>query len=450
LPGLALSARGGEVSALVAEGEVLGVSSRCALSRSLGVGVDIGTTTILCRLVDLDSGLSLGTRAELNAQRGFGADVLSRIVTAEEDGGLAELRDRIRSQIARMIVGLTLDAGVSTEEVASIALAGNTTMLHLLAGVPPGAIARAPFTPAFLAGRMEGAATLGLVRHSGCAAFLLPGVSAYVGADIVAGIAAIRLHEASGNSLYIDLGTNGEIAFGGRDGILCCATAAGPAFEGAGIEKGTGGFEGAIDSVWIEEDSIRCGTIGGRPAVGICGSGLIDALAALLDSGIVDETGRMADAAEADALPPAFGATITQGERGPLAYLDKRHDIYLSQADVRAAQLAKAAIAAGIDTLLHVAGRGLDEVDRLYLAGGFGSFLDVRSATRIGLLPLALADRVVTVGNTAGAGAAAACLSRAALEACSCVVSLCEYVELSGRSDFNAAYVERMAFPERG
>jgi uncharacterized 2Fe-2S/4Fe-4S cluster protein (DUF4445 family) len=450
LPGLALAARGGEVEALIAGDEVLGASSRRAGERSLGVGVDIGTTTVLCRLVDLGSGESLGARTELNAQRGYGADVLSRIAASEEGGGLEALRDRIRSQIARMIVDLTLDAGASAEEVASIALAGNTTMLHLLAGVPPGAIARAPFTPAFLAGRAEGAAALGLVSHPGCAAFLLPGVSAYVGADIVAGMAAIRLHESPGNSLYLDLGTNGEMAFGGRDGILCCATAAGPAFEGAGIEKGTGGFEGAIDSVWIEEGSIRYGTIGGRPANGICGSGLIDALAAFLDAGIVDETGRVADADEAGALPPALGALVAQGEDGPRAYLDRKREIYLSQADVRAAQLAKAAIAAGIDTLLLAAGRGLDEVDRLYLAGGFGSLLDVHGATRVGLLPPELADRVLVVGNAAGAGATAACLSRQALEACSRVVSLCKYVELSGRSDFNAAYIERMIFPERG
>jgi len=245
-------------------------------------------------------------------------------------------------------------------------------------------------------------------------------------------MAAIKFHEAPGRSLYLDLGTNGEIALGGKGGILCCATAAGPAFEGAGIEKGTGGFEGAIDSVWIEDGKARFGTIGNRPAIGICGSGLIDALAAFLDLGLMDETGRVDEAV---------------GER---VYLDRERGIYLSQADVRAAQLAKAAIAAGIDTLLGAAGCGLGEVERLYLAGGFGSLLGVRGAARVGLLPAELADRVVVVGNASGAGAAAACLSASALAACSRVASLCEYLELSGRADFNAAYIERMIFPERG
>jgi uncharacterized 2Fe-2S/4Fe-4S cluster protein (DUF4445 family) len=434
LPGLALSARGGEVEALIAGDEVLSVSPRRGRGgRALGVGVDIGTTTVLCRLLDLNAGRSLGARSEINAQAGYGADVLSRIAASEEPGGLEALRDPIRSQLRRMIAELAADAGggASVEDVLSIAVAGNTTMLHFLAGVPPGAMARSPFTPAFLGCRRESAAALALVAHSGCVAHLLPGVSAYVGADIVAGMAAIRLHEARGRSLYLDLGTNGELALGGKDGILCCATAAGPAFEGAGIEKGMGGFEGAIDSVWIEDGKARFGTIGGGPAKGICGSGLIDALAAFLDLGMVDETGRVDEAV---------------GER---MYLDQERGIYLSQADVRAAQLAKAAIAAGIDTLLGAAGCGLDEVERLYLAGGFGSLLDLRGAVRVGLLPAELSDRVLVVGNASGAGAAAACLSASALEACSRVASLCEYLELSGRSDFNAAYIDRMIFPER-
>ncbi len=441
LPGLALSARGGEVDALLVQGELFSVSSR-GDRRPLGAGVDIGTTTVLCRLLDLGTGESLGTRSAINAQAAYGADVLSRIAASEEPGGLEALRDGIRSQIAAMVASLVADAapsdaataggGAAAEDLVSIAIAGNTTMLHLLAGVPPGAIARAPFTPAFLAARVERAMDLGLVAHPGCAAFLLPGVSAYVGADIVAGMAAIGLHEKPGKSLYLDLGTNGELALGGKEGILCCATAAGPAFEGAGIEKGTGGFAGAIDSVWVEGGTLRFGTIGGLPATGICGSGLIDALAAFLDLGSLDETGRVDE---------ALGSRL---------YLDEGRDIYLSQADVRAAQLAKAAIAAGIDSLLAAAGCGPEDVERLYLAGGFGSLLDVRGAVRIGLLPAELADRVVVVGNAAGAGAAAACLSRGALEAAGRVAGLCEYIELSGRADFNAAYIERMTFPERG
>jgi uncharacterized 2Fe-2S/4Fe-4S cluster protein (DUF4445 family) len=453
LPGLARHCRGADggaaaVGALVADGEIIGVAPRCPGARVLGVGVDLGTTTVVVFLVDLATGERLGSRSELNAQRPFGADVISRIEAASKPEGLAALSGRVRSQIAAMAAALAEGAGAAAEDLVSFAVAGNTTMLHLLAGVPPEAIARSPFIPAFLGRRVESAAALGLAAHPGCAAILLPGVSAYVGADIVAGMAAVGLQDAEGRSLFLDLGTNGEIAFGGRDGIVCCATAAGPAFEGAGIEKGTGGVAGAIDSVWIEDGSIRFGTIGGAPATGICGSGLVDALAAFLDCGIVDDTGRMADADEARALPPAIRGLLEEGPRGPFAYLDRARGIYLSQADVRAAQLAKAAIAAGIDTLLKLSGVGADGADRLYLAGGFGSLLDVRSAARIGLIPSALADRVIVVGNASGAGATAACLSRRRLADCDRARASSTYVELSSRPDFNEAYVERMMFPE--
>ena len=450
LGALARNSRDGlTIQAVVADGEVLSVAPQVPGRRSLGLGVDLGTTTVVAFLVDLATGERLGTRAELNSQRSFGADVISRIESASTPGGLETLRGRISCQIAAMARGLAQGVGAREGDIVSFAIAGNTTMMHLLAGAPPDAIARAPFAPAFLNRRIESAAALGLVEHEGCAAILLPGLSAYVGADIIAGLAAIGLHEAEGRSLFLDLGTNGEIAFGGRAGIVCCATAAGPAFEGAGIEKGSGGVEGAIDSVWIDEGCIRFGTIGGAPATGICGSGLIDALAVLLECGLVDDTGRVVDETEAAALPPSLRALVGEGERGPRVYLDRERGIYISQGDVRAAQLAKAAIAAGIDTLLKVEGVGPGDVASLYLAGGFGSLLDVSSAVRIGLIPKELAQRVIVVGNASGAGATAACLSRRRLEACDRVRAACSYVELSSRPDFNEAYVERMMFPER-
>jgi uncharacterized 2Fe-2S/4Fe-4S cluster protein (DUF4445 family) len=449
LPGLARHCReGAAVAALVAEGEVLDVAPLRPGSRSLGVGVDVGTTTVVCRLVDLSTGEFLGSASELNAQGSFGADVISRIGAASGPGGLEALQVRITSQVSEMAASLARRANAAPEDLACLAISGNSTMLHLLAGVPPEAMARTPFAPAFLGRRIESAAALGLCAHRGCAAILLQGVSAFVGADIVAGMAAIGLHEASGRSLYLDMGTNGEIAFGGSFGILCCATAAGPAFEGAGIERGSGGVRGAIDSVWMEDGAIRFGTIGDTEPTGICGSGLIDALAVFLDCRLVDDTGRMVDLAEARELPPALASLVAAGPRGPLVYLDRERDIYISQADVRAAQLAKAAIAAGIDTLLAIAGVAPAEVDRLYLAGGFGSLLDVRSATRIGLLPRELADRVIVVGNASGAGSTAACLSRKRLEDCDRARAACSYVELSSRPGFNEAYIERMMFPE--
>lgn len=457
LKSLAALRGSGGIEASILSGEVLSVASdrKVAVAeggdvrrRRLGVGVDVGTTTVVCSLLDLDSGQRLGVASELNAQRPFGADVLSRIAASEAQGALDDIHDRITSQIGRMASGLAAREGLQSGDLSLYSIAGNTTMLHFVAGVAAGGIARAPFSPVFIGTRIEAAAELGLPGGPGCAALLLPGISAYVGADIVAGMAALRLHESPGRSLYLDLGTNGEIAFGGKEGILCCATAAGPAFEGAGIEMGMPGTEGAIDSVWLEGGEIRCSTIGGKPPVGICGSGLIDAVAALLDASLADFTGRLADEEEAASLAPRLASLLDGEGKDRRAYLDPDRRVYLSQADIRAAQLAKAAIAAGIDTLLAVAACEPEEVERLYLAGGFGSLLDVRGAARIGLLPESLADRVIVVGNASAAGAAATCLSASALEACERARDLSEYIELSGRPDFNEAYIERMAFPE--
>ncbi len=430
------------VDAIISGQRIVGL--RPADGRVLGLGVDIGTTSIACRLVDLQTGEALGTEAQLNGQRRFGADVISRIAAASS-GAFRELRDTVRTQVSEMARSLAQSADSSIDRIVSMVLAGNTTMLHLFAGLPPDAIAASPFVPVFLGGREIDATELGLAEHSGCQIRFLPGLSAYVGADIVAGMAAIGLDRLSGRALYLDLGTNGEIACGGSDGIVTCSAAAGPAFEGGGIEMGVVGSVGAIDSVWIENGDIRVGTIGGTAPNGICGSGLIDALAVLLDTGLMDSSGRIIDEDEAARLSPGLASRISRDERGSLVFLDDERNVYLSQVDIRAAQLAKAAIAAGIETIIAEGPRP----ERVYLAGGFGSLVNPRSAARIGLIPRHLAEKAIAVGNSALAGAVSVVLSRGALESCERIRSLSKYVELSSSSLFTAAYVEHMAFPER-
>ncbi len=428
------------------EGKIMSVAPARDARPCFGLGVDIGTTTVVAYLVDLETGGVPDRRSALNAQRDFGADVISRIAaTMERDGGLEDLRSRIAAQLSGMAASLLDAAGASPEDLLCVAIAGNTTMLHLLGGIPPAAIASAPFTPAFTSRQSLGARDLGLDLPASCVAFLLPGISAYVGADIVSGIAALGMAERDECSLLLDIGTNGELALGGSCGILCCATAAGPAFEGAGLSMGMGGVAGAIDSVWIDGGHFAHSTIGGLPARGLCGSGVLDALAACLESGLVEDTGRIVDAQEAAALGPGFAALRTEVEGSPRIAIGG--GVHLTQADVRSLQLAVAAIAAGIDVLLARAGKSAGEVDRVFLAGGFGSFLDVRSAVRAGLLMRELESKVVVAGNTSGAGAVGACLSRARLEACDAVRGLCTYVELSSEPAFNDAYIERMMFP---
>jgi len=478
LPGLAVAARGERVDVILRDGEVLEIEAarEAALEKrfSLGLGADIGTTTVVCYLVDLETGALLGVRSALNSQRAYGADVISRIAaTMESAEGLGEQRARVADQLSSMALSLVASVGARPEDLLSVAIAGNTTMLHLLSGVPPAAIAVAPFPSVFTARRSVGALELALDLPRNCTVFLLPGVSGYVGADIVSGIAALGMAERDETALFLDIGTNGEIALGGSSGILCCATAAGPAFEGAGISMGMGGVEGAIDSVWLEGGALGYSTIGGGPPLGFCGSGVLDALAVFLDAGLVDDTGRVVDAEEAATLPPWLAALRSQSggdteanrdseggagigaerEAGPAGgaragpRLEVCGGVFLSQGDVRQLQLAVAAIAAGIDVLLARAGKTTAAIDRVFLAGGFGSRLDVKSALRVGLLPRELEDRVVVAGNTSGAGAVGACLSRSRLAACDTVRSLCRYVELSSQTDFAEAFVERMMFP---
>jgi uncharacterized 2Fe-2S/4Fe-4S cluster protein (DUF4445 family) len=275
-------------------------------------------------------------------------------------------------------------------------------------------------------------------------------VSAYVGADIVSGIAALGMAEREEFSLLLDIGTNGELAAGSSKGIICCATAAGPAFEGAGISMGLGGVEGAVDTVWIGEGRLASTTIGEKPARGLCGSGVLDALAAFLDLGLVDATGRILDVDELSSLDPekAWASSLLGSDSdGPR--LAVAEGIWLSQRDVRMLQLAIAAIAAGIDILLAEAGKSASEVDRVYLAGGFGSKLRVESAARVGLIPGELEAKVVVAGNSSGSGAIGACLSREGVAACLEAKKRCTYLELSSRPDFNEAYVEHMFFPEK-
>lgn len=348
-----------------------------------------------------------------------------------------------------MIANAKKAAGFPTDALSRIVVAGNPTMLHFLAGVSPRGIATAPFVPEFTERRVLAAGALGMEGvPAETVVTLLPGVSGYVGADIVAGIAASGMSRRTETSLYLDLGTNGEIALGNADKIMCCAAAAGPAFDGGGFVWGSGGVSGAIDSVWVEQSqeglSIARSTIGGEKPVGLCGSGILDAAAVFLDCGIMDETGRLADEEARSRMDPSIARFVDAA--GKRAFVDLEAGIYITQAELRQVQLAKAAIAAGIDVLMREAGVATKDIDRLYLAGGFGSSLDPETAARVGLFSRTLCDRVVVAGNASGEGAVAACLSTDALRECDRIANVCEYIELSSRADFTHAFVERMEF----
>ncbi|MBN1685439.1 MAG: DUF4445 domain-containing protein, partial [Spirochaetales bacterium] len=420
-----LRSSGYAVTAVHDESEIITVEPGDTTGKNYGIAVDIGTTTVVAYLVDLNTGKTVDTASALNAQRPYGQDVISRIAyTMEDQSGTARLEERIINQISSLIQDLAAKNSIDVENIYSVAFAGNTTMMHLAAGLPARQLAVAPFIPVAKRRMAFQAGEVGLSAVKGARLYLLPGISAYVGADIVADILSSGLFYGEALSLLIDVGTNGEIVLGNRDRLFCCSTAAGPAFEGATIRHGMAGVSGAIDTVKLVNGRIRCTTIAGARPAGICGSGIIDAVAMLLTSETMDETGRMLGGKDTAADGRELSAYLTEFEERPAIRLAESTDsetgevILLTQKDVREVQLAKASIAAGIMTLLSAAGKGVEDIDIVYLAGGFGSYIDKESAISIGLIPAALRDKIEVIGNAAGTGAVLSLISAKCLSEC--------------------------------
>jgi len=410
-----------------------------------GVAIDIGTTTCVAHLTNLDTGERVATSSGVNAQRPYGADVISRIEYSAASGHetLARL---IQTQINGLIEDNCKQSGVEQYDIHLISIAGNTIMQHLAAGYSPVGMGTVPFEPVSLFGEALPAWD-GLPASPNAKIFFAPCISSYVGGDITAGLLACDLESDAGPTLFIDIGTNGEIAMKNGDKYLCCATAAGPAFEGAEISCGMAAVPGAINHIkWdSEKDDISMTVLGGARPEGLCGSGLLDALAMLLDTGAVDETGRILDKDEIDHPIKQY---IGTAEGKNAFFLSYTNNVYLSAADIRKLQLAKAAIAAGIQTLLITAGVTAANASTFILAGGFGNFLDRNSASRIGLFPREFLPITKGMGNTAGEGAAIALVSEDARATLLKIRDKCEYIELSTSLVFNEQFVEQMMFDE--
>ena len=415
------------------------------LHRCLGVAFDLGTTTLVASLFDLSTGQRMAVASSLDPQVALGEDVVSRIDLSISDKGAPErLRALLVKEANRLIARSCDSAGVPVGAVCDIVAVGNTFMHHSFLGLPVRTLAESPYAPATTRERDLSAQALGLRTHGLGRAFLPPPVAGFLGSDAVAGALAAGLDRSKGPTIYIDLGTNGELllAFDGR--ILGSTTAAGPAFEGAQIECGMRASEGAISGVRLvgkegrAKKQLAIETIGNKPACGIAGSGLVDAVAALLDGGAVDRRGNMVEG----------HPLVERDPGGKFVVLCKRpRRIHLSQQDIRSLQLAKAAIAAGTDVLLDNAGITGEELDRVLLAGAFGNYLDRRSAMRIGLLPPVELDKVKGLGNAASTGAGMMLVSvderKRALE----LTRRIEYIELAGNDRFRELFVDCLAFP---
>ncbi len=392
-----------------------------------GTAVDIGTTTVAAYLYDLVSFRCISTASMINPQIKYGADVISRIsYSTRSDKNKKEMQQEIIECINELTNRLEKDSSINREYIYASVFTGNTTMLHFLTGLDTSGIAVAPFVPATTSLQLIKAEKLGLNINLKGVCVVLPCVSAYVGGDTLAAVSASGMTESEDISLLVDIGTNGEMALGCSKWLISCSTAAGPAFEGANIKWGIGGVQGAIDTVGKGPD-FRYTTVGNTEPIGICGSGIVDAVSRLLDAGIIDRTGRMSVDGKKD-------------------FVLKPSKISISQKDVREIQNAKAAIAAGIEILIKESGVRLTDVKKVYLAGAFASKLDIESAVNIGLLPRKLKDRIEIIGNAAGVGAIEALLSVKVLEGLEELRDRVKYIELSSSSYFADIYIENLAF----
>ncbi|MCK5812511.1 MAG: DUF4445 domain-containing protein [Clostridiales bacterium] len=409
-----------------------------------GIAIDIGTTTVAAYLYQLNTGNKVAVISQLNAQKKYGADVISRIeFSYSTEDGLANLHKTIIKQINNLIVQLCDRNAITCDEIFYISAVGNTTMLHFLLKLDPENIGRAPFIPITTALHKIKASELGIIINKYGYIAVLPSVASYIGSDITAGIIATNMIHKNKISLLLDIGTNGEIVLGNKKRMISCSTAAGPAFEGANIRFGTGGISGAIDTFDIVNNELVMTTIDNKAPIGICGSGIVMILAALLKNDIVDETGRFYDEDELD-VHPNLASKITTFDN--MVAFEVCKGIYITQKDIREIQNAKASFAAGVLTLIKRYEISIDDIDFLYLAGGFGNYIDVDSAVTIGLIPKELRKKVIPSGNTAGTGAILCMLSSSKMKKIEKISKEIEYIELSSDPSFTDQYIECMMF----
>jgi uncharacterized 2Fe-2S/4Fe-4S cluster protein (DUF4445 family) len=428
------------VTAVLCDDVLLDVEPGDTSSRSFALAVDLGTTTVVATLLDLSTGQPAAVSSRLNKQQPFGADVITRIsATMLDPDALDKLRELAHETLAELAAEVCEEAGVDPADVYEAVVVGNVTMIQLALGIDPEPLSMAPFT---IAARELPAATaqeLGLRLHRRAPAVLFPALGAYVGPDIVAGVVATGLTLDRRLRLFVDVGTNSEIVLGSSARALATAAPAGPAFEAAQIRCGMRAADGAIEGVRVIDGDLTLSVIGDVEPIGICGSGLVDAVAELVGAGVLDHSGRFVDE------PPVLGDRLGKlGEERVFRLTDR---VYLSQRDVRELQFAKASIATGWTILCRDLGVAPEEIAQVLLAGSFGSYLTPSSAVKIGLVPRLPLPRIVSAGNVAGEGAKIAALSVTERAAARAVLDEVDYVELSGRTDFNDLFIDHLAFP---
>jgi uncharacterized 2Fe-2S/4Fe-4S cluster protein (DUF4445 family) len=420
--------------------------------RPYGFAADVGTTKLAGYLVDLSNGKTVAMAGAMNPQIGYGEDVISRILVANEQvDGRQVLQTRLVDALNEMVASLCQEAGVNLEQVVEAVLVGNTAMHHLLAGLPVRQLGTAPYVPAVSAALDFPAHLIGLKLAPHAFVYLPPNIAGYVGGDHVAMLLAAGLGEDTSTSLALDIGTNTEISLSIQGRILTCSTASGPAFEGAHIQDGMRAAPGAIERVQIDRGEIRTYTIGEKPPVGICGSGILDVVAGLLSAGLVNKAGNIlmpsGNHPDQEYAYPLIEKNKTRAViLAPAAKTGHGRDILITRKDVNEIQLSKGAIRTGIEVLLAQAGISAEAVDRFIVAGAFGTYLDVQSAIRIGMFPKLPLDRFQQVGNAAGAGARQMLISVDSRQKAVELAKRSEYIELTTHPGFRDQFIKSIMF----
>jgi len=441
-----------KVTAVVVDDLLIDIEPGDTTDKRFAIAYDLGTTTVVATLLDLNSGTPVAVKSMLNMQQPFGADVISRIsATMLDENALERLRIAAQSTLSELTNEVIKEAGISPNNVYEIAIAGNATMVQLVLGVDPEPVGVAPFITASQNWPVLNAKEFGIKIHPGARAYIFPSFGAYVGGDIVAGVLASGMDRDKRVRLFIDVGTNCEIVLSDGNKILTTAAPAGPAFEAASIKCGMRAADGAIEVVKITKDGVSLQVIGDVEPQGMCGSGLVDAVAELAKIGVLDQSGRFVTQEVMDKEFPKLSSRLINLETNEKAFLlhgDKNDPlVYLTQRDVRELQFAKASIATGWRLLMEQLKLNDEDIQQVLLAGSFGSYLSPASAIQIGLVPKIPVMRIVSAGNVAGEGAKMVLLSQPERNGATALLNEVEYVELSDRADFNDKFVVQLSFP---
>ncbi|MEE9585068.1 MAG: ASKHA domain-containing protein, partial [Candidatus Brocadiales bacterium] len=425
--------------------EIIALEPGDTTRNHFGAAVDVGTTTVVVQLIDLSAHRTIDAEATYNSQMKWGEDYIQRIIYATERGSPDEMQKTIVNDINELISTLTLRNGLRPEDISAICCSGNTAMMHFLLRLDPALIRKEPYIPTANSIPHLRARQLGININQKGTLYCLPSVAAYVGGDITGGAAAIGLDKQEALSLFIDLGTNGEVALGNKDWLVCCSSSAGPAFEGSGVKHGMRAASGAIERLQISEDfSVRYKVIGDRKPRGICGSGLLDTIAALLRSGAVNKSGKLVKGSTPRVRETEEGCEflLAEGEKTATGA-----DIVITQADIENLIRSKAAVYAAVSTLIDSMDLNITDIDRVYLAGGFGNYLDIDNTITIGMLPEMPPHKICFIGNSSLAGARLSLLSKEAFGRVREIASKMTYFDLMGNPAFMDKFISANFLP---